>query len=347
MATTLKDVAARAGVSAATVSLVLSDRYRNRVSETTVQRVRAAADEVGYRGNRVARSLRTQSSTLLGLLSLGVATQPYAGAMLEAAQARAREYNLDLLFMELGDDTEIDSALHLLQEHQVAGAIVASFYHHAVRLPERLAGPLVLADATCDRAGVDSVVPDEYASELKALEVLVAAGHRSVGWIGQSPRFGPAPTVRLNAFRDVAAAHRWSADPLPVVLVDDSDAAGGYTATHQLLDRHEVTAIACYTDRMAMGAYMACFERGLRIPQDISVVGFDDQLLISEALRPGLTTVALPHREMGTWAVDRLIARIRSDHPLAARQSVIPGDLVVRDSVGTPRTGPCPTGARS
>lgn len=348
MAVTLRDVADAANVSVATASLVLSGKHVNRVSESTVRRVRDTASVMQYRSNRVARSLRQKSAPVLGLLSLGVATSPYAGNMLEVAQATARSHDYDLLFIEIADDDEIATSLDLLQEHQVAGSVIASFFHQRLSLPEAVNGPLVLLDAVCDNNAVDSVVPDEYNSERAILRTLADAGHTRVGWISEHPVF-PAAFKRREAFVAFGEENGWTRDPrLIVEMTDRPDANDGYVAFRALIEQFpDVTAVACYNDRMAMGAYMACFELGLRIPQDISIVGFDDQVLISEALRPGLSTVALPHREMGEWAVERLIAQIEAGGELAPKQITLAGDVVLRDSVTTPRTGAINAGARS
>jgi LacI family transcriptional regulator len=341
MATTLKDVARRAGVSVASASLVLSGKGEGRIAESNAERIREAAEALGYRGNRAARSLRQRSAPLLGMLSLGVATEPYAGAMLGAAQRTARDHDHDLLYIELEAEAplqDVEENLRLLEEHQVSGVIVASYNHRRLRLPALHTAPLLLLDATTTDLSVDSVVPDEYAAEAKVLGTLVDAGHRVVGWLCE-PSGGEAALPRTAAYRDIARDHGWDTSPGLEVYAATSDASDGYAAMARLLDtRPDVTAVACFNDRLAMGAYLACFERGLRIPDDISLVGYDDQTLISEALRPGLTTVSLPHREMGSWAVTRLIERIESAEALAPRQETIIGDLVVRGSVAAPRT---------
>ena len=348
MAVTLKDVADQANVSVATASLVLSGKHVNRVSADTVRRVQDTASKMQYRSNRVARSLRQRSAPVLGLLSLGVATSPYAGRMLEAAQSTARQHDYDLLFIEIADEGEIGASLNLLQEHQVAGSIVASFFHQRLDLPTSVDGPLVVLDAVTDNPAFDSVVPDEAASERAVLRMLAEAGHTKVAWISEHPVF-PAAFARREAFMSFAKEHGWDRDSrLIVEMTDRPDASDGYIAFRALIDQYpDVTAVACYNDRMAMGAYMAAFELGLRIPHDISIVGFDDQVLISEALRPGLSTVALPHRAMGEWAVERLIAQIEAGGELAPEQVKLPGDVVRRDSVTTPRTGAMNTSARS
>ena len=124
--------------------------------------------------------------------------------------------------------------------------------------------------------------------------------------------------------------------PSRVVLMPEADSQHGYEAMRRLLSTDpETTAVACETDRVAMGAYQACWEQGLRIPEDVSIVGFDDEPAISQGLRPGLTSVVLPHRAVGQWAVDRLVDRIDSPG-LAPCQVLLPGHVVVRGSVAPP-----------
>src|SRR4029079_16939731 len=112
------------------------------------------------------------------------------------------------------------------------------------------------------------------------------------------------------------------------MVADQSDAAGGYRAAMSILSRADrPTGLFCFNDRMAMGAYQAAVALGLRIPEDLSIVGFDDQQLISAGLRPGLTTVALPHLEMGEWAVHALMKLIHSDGRDTAEPAVLPSPL--------------------
>jgi LacI family transcriptional regulator len=177
---------------------------------------------------------------------------------------------------------------------------------------------------------VPSVVPDEVGGGRTATEELIRHGHSRIGFLNNVDDI-PATRGRLEGYR---AALRDAGLPFDQRLVVEgrSDTEGGLQAARKLLSATDrPTAVFCFNDRMAMGAYHAAAELGLRIPEDLSVVGFDNQELIAEGLRPGLTTVALPHYEMGAWAVETLIAHIegqkRADH------TVLNCPLVLRNSV--------------
>jgi LacI family transcriptional regulator len=342
----IKDVAERAGVSTATVSLVLNDVTGIRVSLPTRERVRSAATELGYRPNELARSLRTHRTHMIGFVSDEIATTPYAGKMIQGAQDAAWREGYVLMLVNTGGTEELQRrGLQALLERQVDGVVFATMWHRIVDLPDAIAStPVVALDARPRANGVPYVVPDEVGGAAAVMTELVRAGHRRIGHI--TDHLGsPAAALRLQAYREVLARHDIPLDS-SLVVADDTDHAGGHLAAGLLLERPEPpTAIFCFNDQIAMGAYRAAAERGLRIPADLSVVGFDDQELIAAALSPGLTTVALPHYAMGEWALRVLLERIAgplSDTgpgaPPAGR--LMPCPLVRRASVGPPPRRP-------
>lgn len=167
----------------------------------------------------------------------------------------------------------------------------------------------------------------------QVLELLGDAGHKHVGYIGDGRDY-PAVHGRLAALRAAAQRYGWEGIEERTHFTPNTEAVQGFEAGIELLERFpDLTAVVCYNDRLAMGMYDAARTLGRRIPDDLSVVGFDNQTLISEALRPGLTTVALPHLEMGRLAVARLIERCEAEEELAPAQVAVLGDLVVRGSV--------------
>lgn len=332
----IRDVAERAGVSVTTVSHVLNDAPGKRISKDTRGRVRTAAHELGYQPNGVARSLRLQRSHILALVSDEIATTPHAGQIILGAQEAASRHGWLLMLVNSGGDPETETAeIRALQQRQVDGFLYATMYHREVDLPEELRdSPTVLLDARSSDVAVPSVAPDEVAGGRVATQVLLDHGHRRVGLVLNLDDI-PATRGRLAGYRQALADAAIAFDESLVVQAQ-SETEGGLTAARALLDRPDPpTAIFSFNDRMAMGVYHAAAERGLRIPEDLSVVGFDNQELIADGLRPGLTTVALPHYEMGAWAVEALIRRI--DSPEAEPEQVLlPCPLVVRDSVAPP-----------
>jgi len=332
----IKDVAARAGVSPTTVSHVLNDSPGKRITEDTRARVRKAADELGYRASDVARSLRLQRSQLLALVSDHIATTPHAGRIILGAQEAASKRGWLLLLVNSGGDPETEAAeIRALRQRQVDGFIYATMYHREVTLPDQLDGvPTVLLDARMGDPSVASVVPDEALGGQTAAQVLIDAGHRCIGFINNVDDI-PATRGRLAGFRMAMERSGLAVDD-SLIVAEVSVAEGGYRAGRVLLSRTDrPTALFCFNDRMAMGVYQAASELGLRIPGDLSVVGFDNQELIADGLRPGLTTIELPHHEMGVWAVDALIDRIESPDTEPA-QIELPCPLVVRASVDVP-----------
>jgi LacI family transcriptional regulator len=168
--------------------------------------------------------------------------------------------------------------------------------------------------------------------------MLVQAGHSRIGFAASAEDV-PATRGRLLGYLDAMHARGLPTDDL--IVAGTADARGGYHATAELLDRAP-TAVFCYNDRMAIGAYRAAGERGLVIPSELSVVGFDDQAPIPDSLFPTLTTVSLPHYEMGAWAVATLAALIHGKSEealLAAHPTVMACPLVERESVAPPRAG--------
>jgi LacI family transcriptional regulator len=334
----IRDVAHRAGVSATTVSHVLNDAPGKRINEDTRARVRQAASELGYQPNGVARSLRLQRSQILALVSDEIATTPHAGQIILGAQEAASRRGWLLMFVNSGGDPDTESAeIQALQQRQVDGFLYATMYHREVLIPDQLDGfPTVLLDARTADPRFSSVVPDEVGGGRTATQVLLDHGHRRIGFATNVDDI-PATRGRLEGYRQALVAAGIPPDEA-LVISAQSDTGGGLRAGRALLDLDDrPTAIFCFNDRMAMGVYHAAAERGLRIPDDLSVVGFDNQELIADGLRPGLTTVALPHYEMGAWAVENLIRRIERPET-EVEQVRLRCPLVSRRSVAAPRT---------
>jgi LacI family transcriptional regulator, galactose operon repressor len=332
----ISDVAAAAGVSASTVSVVLNNVESARVHPHTRERIWKAANDLGYVPNGLARGLRLQRSDVIGFVSDEVATTPYAGNMILGAQETARQSGRLLMVVDTcGDAAVEEAALTSLLQRQVDGVLYAAMYHRRVAVPDLLGKtPSVLVNAIAEDRAVSSVVPDENAGVRLAVSELLDHGHRRIGYAGSAESILAAP-MRLRAYRStlrragITPPREWIAAELPT-------AHGGYLAGLGLLRRADrPTAIFCYSDTLAVGVYHAAQELGLRIPGDLSVVGFDNLELIATNLFPGLTTVSLPHYDMGAWAVGQLLAQI-ADPTAAPRHAKIAGVLHRRESVAAP-----------
>lgn len=334
----IRDVAREAGVSVTTVSHILNDVEYARVAAETRQRVQATATRLGYGANRIARSLRRQQTEMIGLISEDIATTPHAGRIILGVQETARANGLTLVVVNtVRGSADLSADIETLLHQQVDGILFATMFHREVVVPKALSAvPTVLIDA-CDIEGrIPSAVPDEVGGARAAVTELIGAGHRRIGFLLNAEDV-PATRLRLQAYRAVLEEVGIPVDETLIVR-DISETPGGYRAAKELLGRSDrPTALFCYNDRMAMGAYRAAAELGIDIPRDLSVVGFDNQEYLAEGLYPPLTTVALPHYEMGVWAVNTLVAGLagRADLPTESveRSVLMPCPLVRRDSV--------------
>jgi LacI family transcriptional regulator len=334
---TLKDVAKLAGVSVTTVSYVINHRSGGnvRISQDTRDRVWRAIEELDYRPNLAARHTRTGQSQLIGVISDEIASTPFAVNIIKGAQATAWQHGKMLFVINTERDPQAEErAVRALLEHRVEGIIYATMYHRAVCPPDAIrAVPTVLLDCYCEDGSLTCITPDEVRGGQTATGVLLQKGYRRIGFINVDPkRHAPAARGRLTGYQRALADY---GVPFAEELVREGNtmADQGYLHAHALMDLADPpSAIFCGTDRTAMGVYDALKERGLRIPQDVAVIGFDNQELIAAYLRPALSTMALPHYQMGAWAVRQLLEHSQS-HQNDPVQEKINCPYIERESV--------------
>jgi LacI family transcriptional regulator len=327
------DVARVAGVSQTTVSFVVNNVPNTNIPQETRERVWAAVEELGWRPNAMARGLRLQHSHTIGLISDEIATSSHAGKIIQGAQDAAWTRDKMLLVINTGNNLDIErAAMEMMLERQVEGLIYATMYHREVAPPPALAQvPLVLLDCYTADHSVPSVVPDEVQGGQTATEVLLRKGHRRIGLINE---IGPLPGRfgRLEGYKQALAAYGIRFDP-GLICTGTATAPEGYRCALELLQLPErPTALFCYNDSMAMGAYDAVKQLGLSIPGDVAIVGFDNLEVIAAQLRPTLTSIELPHYAMGQWAVEYLLQYAGNAEP-APIQHTIACPLVERFSV--------------
>ncbi|MEV6355285.1 LacI family DNA-binding transcriptional regulator [Streptomyces hydrogenans] len=329
---TMSDVARRAGVSRTAVSFVLNDRPGAAIPDETRRRILAAIEELGYRPNAGARALAAQRSEWYGLIT-EIVTAPFAVDVIKGAQDRAwLDRKFLLIAASEGDPAQEAAALDKLLEQRVEGLLYATTWHRAVTLPRAAREvPTVLVNCYDAEGELPSVVPDEVTGGHRAARHLVRAGHERIGLINLDPAI-PAAVGRREGYERALREAGLPLDPA-LVVSGHATADGGYTAACELLDRADrPTALFCANDRMAMGAYDAIKERGLRIPDDVAVVGYDNQELIAAYLRPKLTTLALPFEEMGARGVE-MLAALAAGQPLDTRRVTVDCPLLERSSV--------------
>jgi LacI family transcriptional regulator len=302
-----------------------------------------AVQETGYRPNIVSRSLRTGTTQTIGFVSDTVATLPFAGHLIWGALDAAREQGHLLFIAETEGDPELEHQLiEAMHDRQVDGIVLASMYTRKVNPPKGLLdGPAVLLNALPTvKSRIPSVVPDEAEAGRTAARVLVDAGYLDgICLVGAGPPPAKAPkdsvaaVERLDGIRRALKAA--GAEISAAVGCSEWQPEDGYEAVKTLLKRRtRPRALICFNDRLALGAYRALDEYGLRIGDDVSIVSFDDDLIASW-ITPGLTTIALPHYELGRAAIELLLAGQSRANGRGGRVYRVPMPLRVRESVRT------------
>lgn len=335
---TLADVARRAGLSPTSASMILNGRSDTRLSQDAHDRVIKAAAELGYRPNVAARGLRTDRTDTIGFISDVVATTRFASGLIKGALDRAHDAGHVLIVLETaGEPRREAEAVEAALDRQVDGVIFATMRSRELYVPPVPDGTrVVLLNATNELHPV-SILPDEYAGGRAAVDLLAAAGHREgillLGHNAEKERgLFRSMTVerRFAGIRDAMAEHGLQ------FIAEESiwlwEPENGYAAMTKLLKRHRssLRAILALNDRLAFGAQQALTEAGLRVPDDVSIVSFDNDELASY-MRPGLTTIALPHEAMGTAAVDAVL------DPERTGEILVPMPVVERASIAPPR----------
>lgn len=331
-AVTIHDVAAEAGVSAATASRVLSGHPAT--SEESRTRVTEAARRLGFRPNAQARSLRKNHTNTIGLL-LSDVRNPFFADIAHNAEQHALESGIATLLCNANESTEQqDLYLDLLLSQRVAGIIVAPQGDGAGSLREvlTLGVPVVFVDRTIDGVDVPSVTSDNRSGITGAVAHLAGLGHHRIGLVA-GPQETSTGRERLEAFRQAVAEHGLDDDP-DLVHLGDFQVTSGARAANQLLDLPlPPTAVLAADSLMTFGVLEVLRERGIRVGSDLSVVGYDD-VAAFRWFSPQLTVVAHDPARMGALAVD-LIRDVLDGRP--ARSVVLESSLVVRES-----TGPAP-----
>ncbi|HHY53914.1 MAG TPA: substrate-binding domain-containing protein [Chloroflexi bacterium] len=335
---TIHDIARLAGVGVGTVSRVLNGHPS--VSAETEAIVRKAIEALGYRPAAAAQTLRTRRSNVIGFITDEIATSPHAGQIMRGAQEAAWKGGKLLFLVNTQWDPELErAAIETMIDRQVDGLIYATMYHRLATPPSAIRQlPTVLLDCFVADASLPSVVPDEVDGAFQAVHLLIQRGHRRIGFINHTETI-PAQRLRMQGYCAALAANGIAFDAA-LTIERVAEPKGGYDGMQALLSLAEPpSAVFCFNDRLAMGAYDAIRQRGLRIPQDIAVIGFDNQELIAANLHPGLTTMQLPHYEMGIWAVEYLMAELDAANSSADEsvrsppQVLLKCPLVLRDSV--------------
>lgn len=328
-AVTMRDVAKVAGVSVATVSNVINDKPGARIGEEARQRVHNAVAELAYRPNMLAKTLSQGTSRFIGLVADAIATTPFAGQIIHGAQDEAWKNGYVLLVANTdGNQAAEDEAIAMMLEHQVQGILYSTWYHREITVPPMLQQTdVVLVDCFAPGSGLAAVVPDEEQGGRSATEGLLAAGHRRIAFINTTTP-SPAQAGRLAGYRAALDAAGIDFEE-SLVFLAAPEQEGGYASTSDIV-ASGASAVFCHNDRVAMGLYEGLREKGLRIPEDMAVMGFDNQDVIAAHLRPPLSTIALPHYELGAAGVRMLLGLESSSDAVPKRIACPP---IMRHSI--------------
>jgi LacI family transcriptional regulator len=337
---TLTDVAGRAGVSVTTASYILNRRSKEmRISADAARRVQAAAAELDYRPNRSARNLRSSSTATIGVITDHVAGGAYASRMLTGAAAAARSREHLLVIGESEGNPDVEALLiDEMFDRQVDGVVYATLATSSVTVPRGLRKHRAVLLNCVDRdEQLPGVVPNELEGGRTAATAILEAGHRTgIYVVGEESEPGTiAGRLRVQGIRTRLAEAGCS---LAGVLGSPWSVAPAYDAVSGLLARRvQPGALVCLNDRIAMGAYEALREHGLRVREDVSVVSFDGSELAGW-LRPSLTSVQIPYAALGDRAVTALMSGSQETQRL-------PMPLLEGGSIGQPHRSSAATRA--
>jgi LacI family transcriptional regulator len=336
--TTLRDVAREAGVSIKTVSRVVNKEPL--VNEATAARVAAVITRLGYRPNELARSLKGQRSHTIGLVIDDV-SNPFMATCAQAIEAVAREHDHALVLCDSHADLREESDyVGLLTQRRVDGLLIVPARGHDSHLQaEQESGlPVVAFDRPAEGVRADTVLVENREGTREATEHLIDHGHERIAFVGDVRHFYTA-SKRLEGYKEALEAARLQ----PLHALDAHTIGQGEEATKGFLDAPDPpTALFAANILTALGALRAIEDLGLRIPEDVAVIGFDD-FELAHVLRPRFTLVRQPAAELGRRAAQLLFDRLDSDGRPEPRRLVLPTELVVRESCGCPPPTPTPS----
>jgi DNA-binding LacI/PurR family transcriptional regulator len=343
-ASTIRDVARESGYSASTVSIVLNSAPLSRyIPEETKGRIQTAARRLGYRPNPLARSLRSQRSNVVGVMVFDI-TDPFCTPILRGLENALYQSNyLSLLADAHNESQRFERYLEMLLDRRVEGLIViANWLVTDIKVLADLTQkqvPTVIAGRAFEIENISTVSVDNEGGAALALQHLYQLGHREIAFL-RGPKTLTSSGQRWKGIRAFAKSVGLTLDPdriteLPESLDPNSSFEAGTQLTTELLRNGKTfTALLAYDDVTALGALRALKNKGLRVPEDCSVVGFDDVAQAGLSL-PSLTTVRQPMEAMGSMSVGMMLEAIKAverkkDIPVMRRK--IPAELVVRES---------------
>lgn len=333
MAVTIKDVAEQCGLSVTTVSLVLNNKP-NRISEKTKEKIIKTAEELHYRPNQIAVSMVTKRTHTIGLILPDVSNL-YFSELAKAIEEESALQGYTVLYGNTSDDRKKDmeylkvflgrgvDALIMVHSH----AFSMEDQNKLWKLVQSSHTPILAVDRSVFLPQVPAVMVDQRMGGMAATQHLIQLGHRRIGCI-TGPKYVNSSTERAFGYRQALESAGIAYDPKLIYHGDFRPQSGAEGLLP--LWKQGITALFVCNDMMAMGVYQACQKEGIRIPEELSVVGYDDIFFI-EYLYPPLTTVRQPVAEIGKEAAKQIIAMINGQE-VGGKSTLFQPELVVRGS---------------
>ncbi len=335
---TIKEVAARSGVSVATVSNVLQNKS-HLYSPETAERVWQVVRELGYRPSSVARSLIRQRTDTIGVVleeRQNVVLDPYVMAVLEGILEYTVPRNFPVKIISLLYQQEPDSFLAHLDDGSVDGVLLIAPRTHsrALQWAQQSDVPAVVVGSTVPDTPLTCVDVDDTSAVHRAVQWLIDLGHGRIGHVA-GPQTQWSARRRLRAYQ--RAMQEAGIEPRPEWVAEGqyTPPSGKAAMEHLLCRAPELTAVVCGNDWMAMGVIEAVYQKGLRIPDDISLVGFDD-IDSAQWFTPPLTTIRQPMRHIGIKGAELLLEQMEGGRR-GREVTLFPAELVIRQSVSEPK----------
>jgi LacI family transcriptional regulator len=329
---TLRDVAHRVGVHPSTVSRVLNPATRSMVTPEIARRVEAAADALGYRPNPIAYGLKTNRSLTVGVVIPDL-TDPLFPPMIRGIEDALARVGYTAIVANTDNDRAREQViLERMRSRRVDALILGSTQREDVLGDDDV--PVVLINRSIDAGGATAVVSDNAGGIRQVVDHLVSLGHRHIAHVA-GPQFLTTGIARYEAFLSVMAGHGLTVDPDLVTFGQSYGRDEGRHGLSRLLAvGKRFTAAVAANDLLALGCYDALRADGLRCPEDVSVTGFNDMPLV-DMMAPPLTTVRIPHYDMGAEAARAVLERLNGAADEAATV-VLPSTLIVRGSTAPP-----------
>ncbi len=331
--TSIKDIARKANVSFSTVSRALQNSPL--ISRRTAEKIQRIARESGYRASAVARGLVTQRTKTIGVVVTSIA-DPFVSEVVDGIEECCNQHGYSVFLANSNADPDRErKVVQSFSERRVDGIVVTSSRVGALYIPllSEMRVPIVLVNNQHPGEFVHSVMIENVQGSRDVTDHLIELGHRRIAYIGD--RFGhQSDTERFSGYRKALDSATLQFFPELVFQGDGKPEAAIVATESLLLLENRPTAIFCYNDMTALGTLRCLHAHGVRVPDDISMVGFDD-LFIASYTDPPLTTVRQPRRRMGVLAMQSLLQLTNGENP--SHVITVPAELVIRESSAPPR----------